>query len=117
VQLVFDNVFPLKNPDGSAVFVGDFLLHYTGTIPVKVTLANIECDNPNIPFTVEYWQSNEFGEPLVQYDGAMPIMGAQWENCEYLLVLVIVDLPQEDQYMDLDGTISGEISVIQWNEY
>jgi hypothetical protein len=110
VQIVFHNLFP------SIDFVGDFLLHYDGTIPVKVNVCNITCSNAMIEglWTVKYYESNASGAMGAEVD---PVMGSQWEGCEYLLVVITIHLPQDPAYMNQNGTICGEISVIQWNEY
>jgi predicted ribosomally synthesized peptide with SipW-like signal peptide len=110
VLIRYWNLFPCVN------FTGDFLLHYTGTIPVKVELANISCTNSllNNCLDVEYWESNAAGDNVTEVTDA--IMGKQLHNCDYILVRVIIHIPQDDAYKSLTGDLTGTIKVKQWNE-
>jgi predicted ribosomally synthesized peptide with SipW-like signal peptide len=119
VVVTFNNLFP------SVDFTADFLLHYEGTIPAKVELANLVYDpavGPDLtPYiSVNYYQATwDPDTPTVDpVKGALidPILGYQLHECMYVLVEITIHLPQDDTLMNASGTLSGQIQVIQWNE-
>lgn len=120
VGVYFGNLFP------SVDFIADFLVHCAGSIPVRVQLTNITCDNPliNDNMTVAYYLSNAAGD-LIDYDPSTPdiidpipgLEGMQLHYCEWLIVMITIHLPQNDALMLQTGTITGTIQVVQWNEY
>jgi len=115
ISITIANAFPLK------ALTADFLLHYAGTIPVKVTVSELGFkDDVNDPdadiapyVTIKYFESDITGrvgdEITVQ-------VGDQWHYCEYILIQITVELPQNDTLMGQSGTIDGKITVKQWNE-
>ena len=114
------NVFPL-NIVGESV-KADFLLHYNGTIPVKVSIADIgkasgDFWEPDLSI-LAYW-SNAAGEQVTLIGNAADLLGTQLHQSNYILIEVILVAHQGAQVVDSgkSGTISGTIEVIQWNEY
>jgi len=111
ITVTFDNAFPLET------LTADFLVHYVGSIPVKVDAA-----------ITSAWGDAELlaGVSAVhfyEWDEATG-MGAEIVNCpvqlhycDYVYCVMTLDIPQEDQYMNLNGGFSAEIFAIQWNEY
>jgi hypothetical protein len=101
----------------------DFLLHYAGTVPAKITVSNLGfTDNTDDPNDVDikdyvhikYYQSTIAGGADTLIDD--PVIGDQWHYCNYILVQITVDLDQIDNLQLQSGTIDGTITVKQWNE-
>jgi hypothetical protein len=109
VTVTFDNLFP------QVPVSADFLLHYAGSIPVKVDLLDVQVLGINgAQITIEYFESNEFGD----YDEGRPIALAmmQLHYCDYIVVVITITLEQVQTNMNQQGTVVGTISVMQWNE-
>jgi predicted ribosomally synthesized peptide with SipW-like signal peptide len=122
VQVTFSNLFP------SVDFVADFLLHYEGSIPAKVSIANITAtdtdgDAFNIANEVEVYYYEATWDPqnpeVDPVKGALidPVRGKQLHYCDYILVEILIHLDQVPENMGQTGTIEGTIEVIQWNEF
>lgn len=116
IKITIDNAFPLDD------LTADFLLHYAGTIPVKVTVSELGftdlTDDPDANIkdyvTIKYFESDISGKKgnLIKIQ-----VGDQWHYCEYILVEITVTLPQDNTLMSQTGTIKGKIEVKQWNKY
>ena len=109
----FVNMFPCID------FTADFLLHYAGSIPVKVSMSNIEVLGPpelveNADIRIEYFEADEFGN----YNPGQPLDIAfmQLHYCDYIVVAITIHLDQVPDNMNQNGTITGTITVKQWNE-
>ena len=123
ITVTFDNLFP------DVDFVADFVLHYVGTVPVKVNVATLTPEtNPLMKLMGEAEASgNEYGmwiDGKLSKDGGTNwedwdlVEGVQLHNCYLLKINIHVLLPQDNSYKGLDNqTFSGEIEVIQWNKY
>lgn len=120
--VVFDNLFPC--PD----FCADIVLHYTGTVPARISP---EMDFQNNALLQELWDEGEFtmwaergtrdGDSIV-WDEAnrldlADIEGLQLEQCNYLKLWWCIHIPQEDKYMNMDADFTTTIDMVQWNEY
>jgi len=110
------NAFPILPEDG--ILSADFLLHYAGSVPVKVDICDVTATGGLDPedIMIQYFESDADGT----YDTAYPIQlgGLQMHYCDYIVVLISVDLSEnEASDQNLESTISGSIRVIQWNEY
>jgi predicted ribosomally synthesized peptide with SipW-like signal peptide len=120
ITITIDNAFPL--PDGE--LRADFLLHYDGTIPVKVQVSDLgfqdnDGDGHSIAddVVIKYYEWDEAtqtqGDPIAAWTA-----GEQLHQCRYILVVVSCDLcEQDDLDMGQSGVINGSIEVIQWNEW
>jgi hypothetical protein len=109
------NAFPIETADG--YLSADFLLHYAGTIPVKVQVVDVSATGELDPEDIDilYYESNASGDRI---GDAMSIAGMQLHYCDYIVVVVTVDLSEnEADDQGLTSTISGSIEVKQWNEY
>jgi len=119
ITVTIDNAFPLDDGELRA----DFILHYNGTIPCKVQVSDLgftdtDGDEHSIDsdVVISYYewdektgQGNEISEWFV---------GEQLHQCRYVLVVISCDLSEQDALdMGQSGTINGEVTVIQWNEY
>jgi hypothetical protein len=136
VTIHFGNLFP------SIDFVADVLLHYDGSIPAKV---NVPVDfsyngdeglallyqpkpypNPDPPdehtgiwvWGFEYDETQDpptltFIETVEPADGE----GIQFHECDYVLVEFHIHLPQDNDLMDLSGSFTANLEVVQWNEW
>jgi hypothetical protein len=116
VTVTIDKAFPLDAVTPPVTFRADFLLHYEGTIPVRVQLVP-SCTGPACSYvTIKYYSSDVNG---AQGTEITPILGDQWENCKYVLVVIEMTGLQAAgaAAMDLSGSFSGELKVVQWNEY
>ena len=123
--MTYDNLFP------SIDFTADFILHYEGTIPVKVNVADL------IMYTD--WLAELYaagGVSIKAYrctvtDANQPLgpenyptettevvdLGTQLHFCDYVVVKLTIHLPQNDYWQTRTGEFAGRIGVIQWNEY
>jgi hypothetical protein len=115
VTVTFDNLLPCE------WFYVDLLLHYEGSIPAKVSIAEISSEDEWLLYLwsigeiyVLGYESDEYGTygELIE----CPI-GMQLHECDYILIELWVHIPQSDDYMNLSGEFTGTIEVIQWNEY
>jgi len=108
VLITFANLFP------DIDFTADFLMRYDGTIPAKVWLDQIVCSNEALSqyMTVKYYTSNAAGEYLQPIEGAL-----QMHDGDYAIVAITINIPEDNELMNLSGTIQGTINAIQWNEY
>jgi hypothetical protein len=125
IYVNFWNMFPC------VTFEADFLVHYIGSIPVKVKVDNIVCDNTliNPLMRVVAYKSNAAGE-RVDFDPSTPeiidpipsLEGYQLHRSDRIIIVIVIHIPQtvEDpglRYMNQNGQITGSIVVQQWNEY
>jgi len=112
IVVTFDNIFPLEN--GTAYWYADALIHYAGSIPVKVSFADITVSESLAGLTptvdILYW--DEIEQLWVPAE-----VGLQLHYCNYIMILIGLLVPQDNATQGLRGTIEGSISVIQWNEY
>jgi len=125
VIVAFDNLYPCK-----WVMV-DFLVHYDGSIPVILD-AEISTEDP---WLEELWNTGDAGVTAYVYvpeDPDNPKVGGmdnivgdpidlceviQLHHCDWILVKLWIHIPQEDIYMDLDGSFEATVTAVQWNEY
>jgi predicted ribosomally synthesized peptide with SipW-like signal peptide len=101
----------------------DILLHYDGSIPVKINDAWISTNDAWLQTLIDsgeaavsVWESNEYGNLIAEipYD---EILGYQIHYCEWIMVIIGIHLPQEDALMGQTASFTGKLEVIQWNEY
>lgn len=123
VTMTFDNLFPC------IPFVADVLWHYDGSIPVKVNEISIEWDAGTDPLLIELAESaggiaggdiyalmyhtNETGTEV----GEGIVVGDQLHECDYVKVVFYIHIPQDNDYMNLSGSFTATLEVVQWNEY
>jgi len=112
IVVTFNNIFPLEN--GTAYWYADALIHYAGSIPVKVSVADITVSESlaGLTPTVE----------ILYYDAEtqewVPArVGLQLHYCDYIYILIGLLVPQDNATQGLRGTVSGTIEVIQWNDF
>jgi len=110
IKVDFVNLFPCQ------YVTADFLLHYAGSIPVKVTVSEINLPElTGVTATLEYYKSDvtgaKLGEPL-------DIALMQLHYCDYILVVITIHVEQDETgaNMGQTGSIDGTITVKQWNE-
>jgi predicted ribosomally synthesized peptide with SipW-like signal peptide len=112
VLVTFANLFPCID------FTADFLMHYEGTIPVKVNLAEISFSGaPELEQYVTFtWYESDadgtYGRVIENGIG-----GIQMHYCDYVICAINIHLPQDNTLMNLSGTITGQVQVVQWNEF
>jgi len=101
-------------------FGADILLHYDG-IPARIVDAEIDTEDEwlldliaNEEAGVAVFKSDEFGH---LGDEIVDVLGYQLHECDWIMVIMGVHIPQDDAYMGLSGSFTGELEVIQWNEY
>ena len=110
--------------------MADILLHYEGTIPVKVNVADItSTDQWMIGLFTQHLPGNpapETGIWVVGYESDVNhgrgthipyAEGMQLHYCDYVLVEFIIHLPQDNTLMGLSGSFNATLEVVQWNEY
>jgi predicted ribosomally synthesized peptide with SipW-like signal peptide len=118
IRVTIHNAFPL---DGEGeVLRADFVLHYLGSIPVRVQTATLGCTGCACDYIkILYYE----WDPKTGMGSAMtlPILGDQWHNCQYVKVVIAIDEAklQADgaAAMGLSGQFNGTFKVVQWNEY
>jgi len=49
--------------------------------------------------------------------GEIVDFGTQLHHCDYVKVFLTIHIPQDNSLMDLTGSFTAKIEVIQWNEY
>jgi hypothetical protein len=112
VVMTFDNLFPLVPVSA------DFLLHYAGSIPVKVDVLDVEVtgeiDDTNSTITIEYFEANADGSLVSPEPLGLKLM--QLHYCDYIVVKITITLDQIQSNQNKSGTITGSIGVKQWNE-
>jgi predicted ribosomally synthesized peptide with SipW-like signal peptide len=112
VVMTFDNLFPLVPVSA------DFLLHYAGSIPVKVDLLTVavtgEIDDTNSTIDIEYFEANADGSLVTSRPMELALL--QLHYCDYIVVKITITLDQVQDNQNKSGTITGEIGVKQWNE-
>jgi predicted ribosomally synthesized peptide with SipW-like signal peptide len=116
VIMTWNNLFPLPEPFGG--FQADVVLHYNGTIPAKVN-------------QVLWAWTGDPGLELLYFDATATIIstldgsrigdivdvGYQLHYCDTIELVVTLDVPQNNDLMNLSGTAKAFIEVVQWNEY
>ena len=115
ITVTFDNMFPCVD------FTADFLLHYAGSIPVKVNVLNLGWDcaktddelEDNSTLTIEYYESNAAGAMI---GSPLQLAAMQLHECDYILVVITIHLTQMQDNMLKSGELTGTIGVKQWNE-
>lgn len=111
VYVEFDNIFPCVN------FIADFVFHYEGSIPAKIQEPEIVFD-PDFPVELEKFieiQFYEFNE-LTMEKGNRLFTPIQVHLCNYVYVMVIINLEQNNNLQNLEGGFSFTINAKQWND-
>jgi len=125
VTVTYFNLFP------SIDFIADILLHYEGSIPVKVNVANITSPDQWMLGLCEQYLPGDPAPPetgiwVVGYESTIDhtkgthipyAEGMQLHYCDYVLVEFIIHLPQDNDLMGLSGEFTATLEVVQWNEY
>ncbi|MBA7607286.1 hypothetical protein ES703_14445 [subsurface metagenome] len=131
VTITYVGLFP------SIVFRADILLHYAGSIPVNISVADFILDplSGSAPELLALyaagkqtdgtgaWIEWRWSDNLHKKDGALLFdpatgnpLGIQLEYCDYILIVGIIHLPQDDALMSKDANFSATFTVKQWNE-
>jgi hypothetical protein len=125
----FVNLFPLVEPHD---YVIDLLYHYTGSVPVKIDVdaAGLEVTPATLAACarVEMYRTDITGTKGPDGTGEPELITAeatQLHNCDYILILIIIDgqLIQDAVTIDVpiegiaSGTFSYQLMMEQWNEY
>lgn len=109
VDFIFENLFPCVD------FTADFVFKYTGSIPVIISEVTFNADPWLQPYirweaykctgTVDEWVLTERIE-----------IGDQIHYGEFIHIDVTVHLLQDNSLQDLQGSFSGGILLLQWND-
>jgi len=116
VSFGFSNLFPCD------WFMIDVKLHCVGSIPVKLNSVLLESDvaddwvdtlidSGDISYEMYYWD-NVNHEPIAPY-----YEGDQLEACDWIIIFILVHIPQNDIYQDVTGGMTMTVDFVQWNEY
>jgi len=128
VTVTFNNLFPLMEGGRVIPWEADFECHYVGSIPVKVMLdpititANAGSDLSGLTTNVSGYVKLNGASSWTKVTNA-ELEGTQLHNCDWVRFVVEVLVPQyageaeNEANMGQSGTITGQIKVIQWNEY
>ena len=121
VTITIDNAFPLEGEDGVDL-CADFVLTYQGSIPVIV--------NAVITGSEDLTENNGLNdlELLDAYatvsfymgddDEGTPITGPiQMHEDDMVYAVLCIDIPEDDDYMNLSASFTATITAIQWNEW
>jgi len=128
VTVTFNNLFPLMDGGRIIPWEADFECHYVGSIPVKVMLDPITI-TADSGMDLSGLTTNVSG--YVKLNGASvwtkitneQLEGLQLHYCDWVRFVVEITVPQHATEaenapnMGQSGTITGQIKVIQWNEY
>ncbi|MFA5451308.1 MAG: hypothetical protein WC231_04880 [Dehalococcoidales bacterium] len=117
VIMSFENLFP------GEVYCADFLVHYLGSVPAIVD-ADIASDSEWLNELWEMGKTEDGGAWWEAYwsdaDGKIgePIVGpVQMHYCNYAIIKVCIEIPQDNAYMNLTGKFEGFVRAVNWNEY
>lgn len=140
--LVWDNIFPLGECEAFCI---DLLLHYTGSIPGRIAEINFTLDEGSDPLVVDLYHGATMarcdpdGFLIDQWGGLIyppPNKLSAWETlhspeigevvfvdigtqlhyCDYIYAVVALQVPQDNDYMNLSGSATLDIVVEQWAE-
>ena len=124
ITVTTSNMFPM----GDEYFMIDILLHYDGSIPARIS--SLDVDAEGFPLVEKLWNEGHayyrvFESDETGYQGqeisCSFVEGFQMHFCEYYLIWLILDVPQEftdlTSTQNIDGEFTANIDVIQWNEY
>jgi predicted ribosomally synthesized peptide with SipW-like signal peptide len=126
ITCTFHNLFPRLLNDVAVAWEADFVLHYEGSIPVKIEWTPISItpdagmDLTGLTITYTYKLKRD-GETT--WTTITDLEGLQLEYCDRIWVVIGIVVPQHATEaenvpnMGQSGTITGQIKVIQWNEY
>jgi len=131
--ITFSGLFP------DIDFKADFQLEYFGTIPAKISIAEISPSRTQDAILAELWELGKYGDAtkgyapheygawvegeLYPFSGGPSVqiedpIGLQLHQFDMVHITLHVLLPEEDAYQNLSGLqFTGLITVIQWNEY
>lgn len=125
--------FELVNLFPSIDFMVDAKLHYVGSIPVKINSVDIQITSlTGFAWMNPLINSGDISAAIYRWDpethtiGESVCVGDQLEYCDYLVVVLCVHIPQDDQLPDAfpfdtamykSGGVTVTIEFIQWNEY
>jgi predicted ribosomally synthesized peptide with SipW-like signal peptide len=132
-EMKFEGVFP------GIDFMTDVELEYLGNVPAKISLAEITSDDAVVDELWDLWQygdstyaphiygiwidaelSTDDGTNWIDIpnpDLGLELLGLQLEQDDLVHIQMHVLLPEEPAYEHLSLSFSGQITVIQWNEY
>ncbi len=144
VTMTFDNLFPLDGgvplygpgdvPIGSQyAWRANFVVHYNGSVPAMVSaeFTEVHGDAALLALWAEDpppWNGiwvvferldatyDEGDDPWQHRTGIYITDTIQMHQCEYVLCWMCVEIPQNNDYQDLEGGFTAEINAIQWNE-
>lgn len=109
VVMTWDNIFP------DVPFMADVVFHYQGTIPAKIY--EIDLDFGKGSEWVAQYATVEFyklvGGQWVEM--GCPI-GYQMHYCDKIMLVVTIELPQDNDLMNLEASATATITVAQWAE-
>ena len=116
VTVEYDNLFPC------ICFGIDLLLHYAGSIPARVKLADFFTDDQWLQDLVDNGHAGDeaYFVDVTQSPPKLgdPVdIGTQVHKCDYVGLALWIHLPQDDTLQGLSGSATYKVKVIQWNEY
>ena len=101
----------------------DILIHYDGSIPVRINYVELTTTDPWLldlialgKVGVGAWESNAVGNLIAEIE-CDDVLGYQLHNCDYIMVIMGLHIPQDDAYMNCSGSFAGKLEVVQWNKY
>ncbi len=113
VVFEFDHLFP------GVEFCADILVHYIGSVPAYVSV-DVDTEEPWLMdlwesgyAVVNFYRSDADGERGDALDVDEPL---QMHYCDYVIVEICVEIPQDNDLQGLTGSFSGSINAIQWSE-
>lgn len=114
-----DVVFEFVNLFPGVPFCADVLVHYTGSVPAYVSW-NIDSEDEWLNdlrdrgyAELKWYKSNADGDRVEQL---VDVPRLQMHYCEYIIMEICVEIPQEPGMQGLNGLFSGSIDAIQWSE-
>jgi len=121
VFVEYYNLFPC------VTFGVDLLLHYTGSIPARVSVVEFTTKNKWLQYLVDNghaWDEAYFvnisgcpnNPPQILWNKEVDI-GTQVHECDYVGLALLIHLPQDDNLQGRTGRATYHVEVVQWNEY
>lgn len=118
VDMIWNNIFPCND------FTADIVIHYTGSIPAKITNINFQHKSGNdfIQYTTwKLYKCTVEEIPIPQgltykkiWKGDEITVDHQLHNCDYICLEVTIHLQQDNTLQDKNGEFTVVLSAIQW---
>lgn len=110
VCVMFDNLFP------GVCFEAGVLIRYTGTVPGIISGVSYDY-NPDNSWIESLVNEGSIKTVIRNKNGDPVGLGYQLHKDDEIYIDFLINIPQEQKFMELSGGFKMIIEVTQWNEY